>query len=58
MNIVMLDRILELTEKKTRFEKLRKIFSNWSYVAWLAIALFTLKIGAEQLAMIFLRHSY
>jgi hypothetical protein len=57
MNHVMRSRIVELSEVKTRFERIKNLVNNWKYVAALSIGLFTAKIAVEQLLMIFLRHN-
>ena len=48
-NIVLHERIIELSEFESRFSKLRKFVSNWKYVAMMSIGLFTAKIAIEQL---------
>ncbi len=57
MNIVLADRINELSEHKTRFERVKKFSSNWKMVIAVSVTALTLKVAAEQLAMILLRHS-
>jgi len=52
MNIVMRDRILELTEKPTRFQKIKQIVSNWKGVCIVAVLALTLKSAAEQLVLL------
>ena len=56
MNIVMFDRILELTEKKPRFYKIRSLACNWKAVTFVCVAALTLKAIAEQLAMMLIRN--
>ena len=51
-NIVLHERIIELSEFESRFSKLRKFVSNWKYVAMMSIGLFTAKVAAEQLCML------
>ena len=55
INLVLAERIMALTEVKTRFEKLKKFLSNWKHVAWLAVGLFTMKIAIEQIIMLIVR---
>jgi hypothetical protein len=55
MNIVTIDRITELSDNKTRHEKLKIILWNWKMVAIISVALLTAKVGAEQLVML-IRH--
>jgi len=52
MNIVMIDRILELSETRSKFEKLKQYMSNWRYVAITSIGFLTAKVAAEQLVML------
>jgi len=56
MNIVMLDRILELTDKRPRFYKIKLFVKNWKTVTLVSIVFLTAKVAAEQLVMIFIRH--
>ena len=51
MNIVMMSRVMELTEKQTRFQRVRILMSNWKSVAIVVIIFLTAKVAAEQLAM-------
>lgn len=51
-NIVLHERIIELSEFESRFSKLRKFVSNWKYVAMMSIGLFTVKVGIEQLFLL------
>lgn len=55
VNIVLAERILTLTEVKTRFEKIKSFVSNWKHVAWLSVGLFTVKIASEQIIMLIVR---
>ena len=56
INPVLAERIMTLTEVRTRFEKIKSFVSNWKNVAWLSVGLFTIKVGIEQLAlMLFVR---
>lgn len=49
INHVVAARIITLTEIQTRFERLKRFMSNWQTVIAVSLALFTAKIGAEQL---------
>lgn len=55
INLVLAERIMILTEMKTRFEKLKAFVSNWKNVAWLSVGLFTMKIALEQIIMLIVR---
>jgi hypothetical protein len=55
MNIVTISRILEITEKRSRFQRIKEISSNWKAVCVVSIAALTLKIAAEQIIMIMVR---
>ena len=55
INLVIAERIITLTEIKTRFGKLKSFVSNWKHVAWLSVGLFTMKIAAEQIIMLIVR---
>lgn len=55
INLVLAERIITLTEVRTRFEKLKSFVSNWKHVAWLSVGIFTMKVGIEQLVMLFVR---
>ena len=55
MNIVLFDRIIELSETKTKFQKIKEISANWRMVIIISIAALTLKVAAEQLAMLLIR---
>lgn len=52
MNIVIYDRIMELTDKKPRNQKLISMIQNWKYVAIVSVGLITLKSAVEQLFML------
>lgn len=49
INLVLAERIMTLTEVRTRFEKLKSFVSNWKNVVWLSIGLFTMKLAAQEL---------
>lgn len=51
MNIVIADRIIEITQPKTRFEKIKSIASSWKVVIIVSILAFTLKTAAEQIVL-------
>lgn len=55
INSVIAERIVSLTEIKTRFGKLKSFVSNWKHVAWLSVGIFTMKIASEQLVMLIVR---
>lgn len=55
INLVLAERVITLTEIKTRFEKLKSFVSNWKNVVWLSIGIFTMKIASEQLIMLLIR---
>lgn len=55
INLVLAERIVSLTEIKTRFGKLKSFVSNWKHVAWLSVGLFTMKVGIEQIIMLIVR---
>lgn len=55
INLVLAERIMTLTEVRTRFEKIKSFVSNWKHVAWLSVGLFTMKIAAEQIIMLIVR---
>ena len=55
MNIIMFERIVELSEFKTRHERLKLFVRNWRNVVYLSVGLLTMKIACEQLVMIFIR---
>jgi hypothetical protein len=52
INIVMIDRILEITERRTRFQKIKQMVSNWKSVCIVAVLALTLKSAAEQLVLL------
>jgi hypothetical protein len=52
MNRVVTDRIIEISENKGRFEKLKSFIQNWKHVCFIAILALTLKTAAEQLILI------
>ena len=56
INVVLADRIIELTERPRRLERFKKVMSNWKAVCITAILALTLKSMAEQLVMMILRH--
>jgi len=56
MNIVIWDRINELSESKTKFYKLRSMVSNWKAVVMVCVLAITLKSIAEQFALMLIRH--
>lgn len=51
MNKIIACRIIELSEPKSRFEKLKSFVQNWKYVCFIAILALTLKTAAEQIIM-------
>jgi hypothetical protein len=55
MNQVIIDRIAEVSETRSRFHQLKKRVSDWKFVILVTVLTFTLKVGAEQLAMLFIR---
>lgn len=52
MNVVMFQRMAELSENRSKFYKIKKLMHNWRGVVMLSIALFTLKIASEQLVLL------
>jgi len=52
MNRVLFSYILELSETKPKFYKLRRLVTNWRGVCYLSIGVLTLKVIAEQLVML------
>jgi len=52
MNIIIIERIVELSEIQSRHKKLRKFLSSWKHVAYMSIGLLTAKVAAEQLFML------
>ena len=55
MNIVMVDRINELSERKSKLQKLKEVISNWKAVVVVSVLALTLKSAGEQLAMMLIR---
>lgn len=55
MNIVMVDRINELSERKSKLQKIKDIVSNWRSVCIVAVLAITLKSIAESLALMLIR---
>lgn len=55
MNIVMVERIVELSETKSRHKKLKRFLSNWRHVAYMSVGVLTLKVAAEQLVFLLFR---
>lgn len=51
MNTVLLSRMVELSELKTRHQKIKEIVAHWRGVAIVAILALTLKVAAEQLIL-------
>ena len=51
MNVVTISRILELSEKRSRFYRLKLMISNYKAVVFVSIAALTLKSIAEQIVM-------
>jgi hypothetical protein len=51
MNIIILNRIIELTEPKSRFYKIKNIVTNWKGVVVVSIVALTLKVIAEQIVL-------
>lgn len=56
MQVVIYSRIMELTERPPRFKWVRDMSSNWKAVIVVAVAALTLKIAAEQIIMLIVRH--
>jgi len=54
-SIVMHERILELSEFKSKHERLKRFVSNWKNVVFVALVAMTLKVVAEQLVLILVR---
>lgn len=52
MNTVMISRILELSESRSRLYRLKRLMSNWKYVVVMSLSALTLKVMAEQLVML------
>lgn len=55
INIVTASRIIEITEKKSRFHRIKEFSSNWKMVIIISVGALTLKIAAEQMAMMLIR---
>lgn len=55
MNIIILSRIIEITEKKPMFFKIRQMVSNWKALVIYSALFLTCKVAAEQLAMMVIR---
>ena len=55
MNIVLVERIVELSEVKSRFERLKRLMTSWKTVCITAVIALTVKVAAEQLAMMLIR---
>ena len=55
MNLLIRSRIIELSEIKTKHERLKRFVSNWKHVAWLSVGLFTMKVASEQIIMLIVR---
>lgn len=49
MNQVLIQHILELSETKTKFEKIKRAMSDWKKVAFVVIVLMTGKVAIEQI---------
>lgn len=50
-SIVLHERILELSEFKSKHERLKRFVSNWKNVVFIALLAMTLKTIAEQIVM-------
>lgn len=53
MNKIIASRIIELSENKPMFYKLRMIMKDYKMVIAVTIIAYTLKVAAEQLVMLF-----
>jgi hypothetical protein len=51
MNIVMASRIVELSEKKKKLDRLKQKVRNWKGIALVSILFLTVKVACEQLMM-------
>jgi len=51
MNIVMASRIVELSEKKKKLDRLKQKVRNWKGIAFVSILFLTVKVACEQLMM-------
>ena len=58
MNRVTIDRIIELSEPKTKFQRIKQFSQNWKNVIFISMLAMTLKVIAEQLAMAVIRYFY
>ncbi len=54
-NIVLHERIIELSEFESRFSKLKRLIANWKNVVFIALLAMTPKVMAEQLVLILVR---
>lgn len=52
----MFERIRDISGNKPRNEKLKEFLKNWKTVILITVIAFTLKVVAEQLALIFIRN--
>lgn len=53
INIVLIDRIRELSETKTPFRRIKEMSSNWKAVVVVSVLALTLKSAAEQIVLLF-----
>lgn len=53
--MIMFERIRHISGNKPRNEKLKEFLKNWKSVILIALIALTLKVLAEQLALIFIR---
>lgn len=51
INVVLGDRIIELSETKNRFEKIKNIFYDWRKISAIVIVAITTKVAIEQIVM-------
>lgn len=51
MNQVLIQHILELSETKTRFQRIKRSMSDWRKVVMVVIVTITIKVMIEQLWM-------
>lgn len=51
MNQVLIQHILELSETKTRFQRIKRSMSDWRKVVMMVIVTITIKVMIEQLWM-------
>lgn len=54
--MIMFERIRDISGNKPRHEKLKEFLKNWKTVILITVIAFTLKVVAEQLALIFIRN--